>query len=117
MQRSHFEKNWNQLKNNIQNRWSKLSNEDIDEIDGMYDQFVTHIAKRYGYPREKAAREIENWQPQEQMVEEESMEESETETVEEQPRGKKHEKIREWQDIKQDQQQQQQQKEKKRKAG
>ena len=64
MQRKEVEKNWNQLKNNVQKHWSKLTAEDLYAIDGMYDQFVGRLVKRYGYTREIAEKEIENWHPE-----------------------------------------------------
>lgn len=64
MQRKEVEKNWNQLKSSVQKRWSKLTAEDLYAIDGMYDQLVGRLVKRYSYTRELAEKEIENWQPE-----------------------------------------------------
>jgi len=64
MQKKEIEKNWNLLRMSVQKHWNKLTSEDLYMIDGMYDKFVERLAKRYGYTREIAERELENWEPE-----------------------------------------------------
>ena len=85
MHRNQFEKEWYKIKSNIQDKWNKLSDDDIDEIDGQYNQFINKIQHKYGYSRQQAENEIQNWK----------MEESESEESEEQsfnPRSEQNKK-------------------------
>ncbi|HSX38197.1 MAG TPA: hypothetical protein VLE95_05140 [Chlamydiales bacterium] len=63
MEKKQFERNWNQLKSKIQNHWNRLTTDDLNKIDGMFDHFVNQLVKRYGYSRDTALQEIENWSP------------------------------------------------------
>jgi uncharacterized protein YjbJ (UPF0337 family) len=61
MDRGQFEKQWQYLKKDAQHRWSKLTDRDIYQIDGMFDQMAVKLQHRYGYTREQAETEILNW--------------------------------------------------------
>ena len=64
MDRQEIEENWNHWKNGIQMHWNKLTSGDIYQIDGMFNHLIDIIVKRYGWSREIAEKEIENWHPQ-----------------------------------------------------
>ena len=52
---------WNQVKGNIKQRWGDLTDNDIARIEGTYDEFVGVLQERYGYTRERATREVDDY--------------------------------------------------------
>jgi uncharacterized protein YjbJ (UPF0337 family) len=61
MNRDEFEGKWKQFKGKIRERWGKLTNDDLEVIDGEYDQFIGQLQQKYGYSREKAEQELQAW--------------------------------------------------------
>jgi uncharacterized protein YjbJ (UPF0337 family) len=51
--------NWTQVKNQAQQQWSKLTNVDLDVIEGKREALVDKIQERYGISKEQAEREVE----------------------------------------------------------
>lgn len=58
---SQLEAQFNRSKHLIANRWSKLTAEDIRQINGNFDQFISRLQTRYGYSRSEAMQQIERW--------------------------------------------------------
>lgn len=52
---------WNQLKGNIKQQWGDLTDNDIARIEGNYDEFVGVLQERYGYSRDRAQREVNDY--------------------------------------------------------
>ncbi|MDF2661648.1 MAG: hypothetical protein K0Q94_4439, partial [Paenibacillus sp.] len=46
--------NWKQLKGEAQKQWGKLTNDDLDVINGEKEKFVGKLQERYGYAKDKA---------------------------------------------------------------
>lgn len=46
--------NWTQLKGSIKQQWGKLTDDDLDVIEGKRDQLEGKLQERYGMSREKA---------------------------------------------------------------
>lgn len=61
MNREQFEGQWLQLKGKIKEKWGRLTDDEITQINGKYDQFIGKIQKAYGYNKERAEDEIRNW--------------------------------------------------------
>ncbi len=40
---------WNQLREPIKGWWSKLTDDDLDSINGKYDRLVSTLENKYGY--------------------------------------------------------------------
>lgn len=53
--------NWKQFRGEIQKQWGKLTNDDLDVINGEYDQLVGRVQERYGWNRERAEREVTDY--------------------------------------------------------
>lgn len=53
--------NWKQLKGEAQKQWGKLTNDDLDVINGEKEKFVGKLQERYGYAKDKAQEEYDNW--------------------------------------------------------
>ena len=56
-----IEANWKQFRGRIKEKWSELSDHDLDAIDGRRDELALRIQQRYVIEKEKAHREIEDW--------------------------------------------------------
>jgi uncharacterized protein YjbJ (UPF0337 family) len=55
------EGNWKQLKGTAKQKWGKLTDSDWNQISGKKEQLVGRIQERYGYSKEQAEREVEEW--------------------------------------------------------
>jgi uncharacterized protein YjbJ (UPF0337 family) len=56
-----MEGNWNIAKGKVKEKWGKLTDDDLDVIKGKRDQLIGAIQKRYGYAREQAEREADDF--------------------------------------------------------
>lgn len=59
---NNIESNWNSLKASVQQNWSKLTDEDINKINGNRDLLISTLQEKYGSNRADAQTEVENWQ-------------------------------------------------------
>jgi uncharacterized protein YjbJ (UPF0337 family) len=57
-----MEGKWKQLRGSIREKWGKLTDDDIDTIAGKRDQFLGKLQERYGYSREEAERDLNDWE-------------------------------------------------------
>jgi uncharacterized protein YjbJ (UPF0337 family) len=53
---------WREIKGKVQERWGELTDDELDMIEGRQEQLVGIIQKHYGYAKEEAEREVEQWQ-------------------------------------------------------
>jgi len=56
-----FKGKWKQLRGQIQQKWGDLTNDDLDRIQGTRTEFEGLLQERYGYTRERAKQEVENF--------------------------------------------------------
>ena len=56
-----IEGNWKQFKGQVQQQWGKLTDDDFDVIAGKRQELTGKIQERYGYQKEKAEQEIDDW--------------------------------------------------------
>jgi uncharacterized protein YjbJ (UPF0337 family) len=52
---------WNELKGKVKEKWGKLTDDDLDVIDGKKDQLVGRLQQRYGYAKDQAEREADEF--------------------------------------------------------
>ncbi len=52
---------WKQMKGSVKQRWGKLTDDDLTVLSGKKDEFVGKLQERYGYTREQAVREADDW--------------------------------------------------------
>ncbi len=56
-----IEGNWKQVKGKMKEKWGKLSDDDLDVASGKKDQLVGRLQARYGWAREKAEKEADDY--------------------------------------------------------
>lgn len=52
---------WKQFTGNVQTQWGKLTDDDMDVIEGDRERLAGRIQERYGVEKEEAEREIDEW--------------------------------------------------------
>jgi len=52
---------WKQMKGSVRQKWGKLTDSDYEQIAGNRDQFVGRLQERYGYTKDKAEKELDEW--------------------------------------------------------
>lgn len=55
------EGNWKQMKGKLQGQWAKLTDHDLERIQGKRTELMGKLQARYGMSREQAQREIDQW--------------------------------------------------------
>lgn len=64
MKRARWEADWNHMRGKIKEQWGRLTNDDLDRIDGKVDELIGRIQNRYGLAREEAERSVREWNEQ-----------------------------------------------------
>jgi uncharacterized protein YjbJ (UPF0337 family) len=49
---------WKQVKGKIQQQWGKLTDDDLDVIEGKAEELVGRVQERYGIAREEAEKQV-----------------------------------------------------------
>lgn len=55
------EGNWKQAKGRVKEQWGKLTDDDLDVISGRRDQLEGKLQERYGYAKDQARKQIDDW--------------------------------------------------------
>jgi uncharacterized protein YjbJ (UPF0337 family) len=53
--------NWKQLKGKVKEKWGKLTDNDLTTIEGKRDQLAGKLQERYGYAKEQAEKELDEF--------------------------------------------------------
>lgn len=61
MNKDIFEGKWEQIKGEVQKKWGKLTNDDLDVIKGNSRTFVGKLQEHYGLTKEDAEKEFEDY--------------------------------------------------------
>ena len=56
-----IEGNWKQFKGEAQTQWGKLTNDDLDVVQGNRQKLEGKLQERYGYAKEEAKREVDDF--------------------------------------------------------
>ncbi|TCT42010.1 CsbD family protein [Martelella mediterranea] len=56
-----IEGNWKQFRGEAQAQWGKLTNDDVDVVNGNRDKLIGKIQERYGKERDEAERDVDSW--------------------------------------------------------
>ena len=52
---------WNQLKGQVRKTWGKLTDDDLDMIQGDIETLIGKIEERYGRSRDEIEAEVDDW--------------------------------------------------------
>ena len=56
-----IEGKWKQFKGDVRTRWGKLTDDELDVINGKREKLAGAIQEKYGKTREQVDREIDQW--------------------------------------------------------
>ena len=56
-----IEGNWKQFTGKVQQQWAKLTDDDLQMVQGKREELVGRIQERYGYAKDQASREVDDW--------------------------------------------------------
>jgi len=52
---------WKQVQGEVKKQWGKLTDDDLMMVEGQKDKLVGLVQERYGYAREQAEREVDQF--------------------------------------------------------
>ena len=52
---------WKQWVGNLKQKWADLTDDDWKHIDGDKDRLIGKVQERYGYARDRASREVDDY--------------------------------------------------------
>ena len=52
---------WRQLKGEARIQWGKLTDDDLDQVQGQAEKLVGLVQERYGYDRQRAEQEVDSF--------------------------------------------------------
>lgn len=61
MQSNEMAGKWQQLKGNVRSKWGKLTDDDIDRIEGNKDKLIGALQERYGYVWDEARQMVDRY--------------------------------------------------------
>ena len=53
---------WKEVKGSIQKKWGKLTNDDLDQINGDRTKLAGKIQKAYGLQRDEVEKQVKAWE-------------------------------------------------------
>lgn len=54
--------NWNMLKGKVREKWGKLTDDDLDQIQGRSEQLLGKVQRAYGLSKEEAQKQIASFE-------------------------------------------------------
>ena len=56
-----IEGNWKQFSGKVKEKWGDLTDDDVAMLNGKRDQLEGRLQERYGYTKDRAKTEVDNW--------------------------------------------------------
>jgi uncharacterized protein YjbJ (UPF0337 family) len=56
-----FKGQWKQMTGKVKAKWGKLTDDDLTTIGGKKDEFLGKLQERYGYRKDQAEREVDEF--------------------------------------------------------
>jgi uncharacterized protein YjbJ (UPF0337 family) len=56
-----IEGNWKQFSGKVKEKWGKLTDDDIAQVNGQRDQLEGKIQEKYGYGKDEAKKQLDEW--------------------------------------------------------
>ena len=54
-----FEGKWKQMRGQVKSWWGKLTDDDLEKVNGKFDVLIGLLQEKYGYTRQQAEEEYE----------------------------------------------------------
>ncbi|HXT68359.1 MAG TPA: CsbD family protein [Vicinamibacterales bacterium] len=61
MNRDTLQGTWNQIKGRAREQWGKLTDDDLDQVQGKAEQLIGKVQERYGVAKDEAGRQVDRW--------------------------------------------------------
>ncbi len=61
MERSQFKNTWDKVKNDVKKQWDKLTDADLNNIDGNVEVLKNKIGQIYGYGKSQISKELDDF--------------------------------------------------------
>lgn len=61
MNKDIFEGKWTEIKGKLKQKWGKLTDDDITQINGSYEELAGRLQKTYGYQKDQVKKEIDTF--------------------------------------------------------
>ena len=61
MNRDTIKGHWKEIKGKVRQQWGKLTDDQIAQMQGTYEELEGALQKNYGYQKEQAQKEIETF--------------------------------------------------------
>ena len=52
---------WSQMRGSVREKWGRLTDSDYEQVAGNREKFLGRLQERYGYAREQAEKEVDEW--------------------------------------------------------
>jgi uncharacterized protein YjbJ (UPF0337 family) len=56
-----IEGNWKSFKGKAKQQWGKLTDDDLNMVEGRRDELEGRLQSQYGYAKDRARSEIDSW--------------------------------------------------------
>lgn len=61
MNKDQIKGKWKQIKGEVKIQWGRLTDDELDQIEGNFDKMVGKLQEHYGYSKEHAANEANSF--------------------------------------------------------
>ncbi len=52
---------WKQFRGKVKEQWGRITDHDLERIEGKRDQLIGLVQEKYGYTKQKAEQEVEQF--------------------------------------------------------
>ena len=52
---------WHQMRGSVKQEWGKLTDDDLDYIEGTRDRLIGRLQEKYGVTKEEAEQQADRW--------------------------------------------------------
>lgn len=59
MNKNIFEGKWKQIRGQVKGWWGKLTDDDLDQVNGKFDKLIGLLQEKYGYTQQQAEEEYQ----------------------------------------------------------
>lgn len=62
MNKDTMEGNWTEMKGKVKQKWGKLTDDKLDQVNGKRDQLAGEIQQAYGISRDEADKQVKDFE-------------------------------------------------------